>query len=61
MPTMPEAPMNKDHFVMLWEDNIGTTREFSPMKAKPVPHAVEQRSDCSFWAGVFRRNAAHDR
>jgi hypothetical protein len=56
---MPEAAMHEQYFSATPEDEIGTTRERSHVKAISVAELVDESSDGDFGLGVFAANARH--
>jgi hypothetical protein len=57
--TVPEAAMHKDDRFVPRENDIGLAGQVFAVQAKPVPHAVQHRTDTDFGFGISSPNSRH--
>ncbi len=56
---MPKAPMNQNHFPMTRKNDIRFPRKSLHMKAKPVSHSMDHRTNPHLRCGVRTPNGSH--
>lgn len=56
---VPEAAMDENHRVMLPQDNIWSTGEFSVVKPETKPLSVKSAPDHNFWRRINALDRSH--
>jgi hypothetical protein len=56
---MPKTPVNEDHFLPRWKDEIGRSRQVAAVQAEAVTHLVSEASHNQLWSRVRFPDATH--
>jgi len=56
---MPEAAVDKNAITVAWQNDVGASRQITPVEAEAISHRVKQTSDKQFRLGILVANAGH--
>ena len=57
---MPEATMHEYSRPVLWQQHVGSARQFTGMEAKPQPGLMQMPAHLEFGLSIPRPNAPHN-
>jgi hypothetical protein len=57
---MPEASVDKNHRLILWQDNIRVSRQISSLQSKAAPHPVKQLANANLRGGIGAKHLRHN-
>ena len=58
--SVPEAAVNKDYGMVLWENDVRLSFKIFAVKPKTKTHRVQKSAHDEFGSSVFRSHARHD-
>jgi hypothetical protein len=56
---MPEASVDKNANTVAWQNDVGASRQITPVETKTIAHGVEQAADDKFRLRILAANAGH--
>ncbi len=56
---MPKAPVNEDHFLPRWKDQIWRSGQVAAVQAEAVTHPMSEASHNQLWSRIRFPDATH--